>query len=213
MLRLLVTGFEPFGGERVNPSARAAERLAEDGFSGAVTRAVLLPVVRYRCVELVVEAIERDRPHVVVMLGEAGGRARITPERVALNVEDYRIPDNAGSQPREELIVPDGPAAYGSTLPVVEMVRRMREEGVPAAVSNTAGTFLCNHLSYAVLHHVAARRLEVCAGFVHLPYLPEQAALKDAETPSMDLDLAVRGLRAGILAALRAAPPPRLLAL
>jgi pyroglutamyl-peptidase len=202
MQRLLITGFEPFGGERVNPSAAAAQYLAEEGLPGTEVRSLVLPVVRYRAVELTVETIERERPDLVVMLGQANGRARITPERVAINLDDYRMPDNAGRQPHEEPIVPDGPAAYFSGLPVRAMVERMHSVGVPAAVSNTAGTFLCNHLSYGVLHHLAIRRLPVRAGFVHVPYLPEQAASKDIESASMELETLVRGLRAGIRAAI-----------
>lgn len=207
MTRLLITGFEPFGGESVNPSGLAARRLAEAEFTGVETRALELPVVRYRCIELVVDAIERDRPDLVVMLGQAGGRVRLTPERIAINVDDYRRPDNAGNQPADEPIVPGGPAAYFSGLPVKAMVDAVRGAGVPAALSNTAGTYLCNHVSYGVLHHVALRRLPVRAGFIHLPYLPEQAAQKEADAPSLALDDMARGLRAAIRAALEAAAP------
>ena len=206
-MRLLITGFEPFGGESINPSALAAQRLAEEGFAGVEASWLVLPVVRYRCVERVVETIERGRPEVVVMLGQAGGRMRVTPERVAINVDDFRRPDNAGNQPVDEPHVPGGPAAYFCGLPVKEMVRRMREAGVPAAVSNTAGTYLCNHVSYGVLHAIATRGLPVRAGYTHVPYLPEQAAAKDQDAPSLSLDTLVRGLRAAVLAALEAAAP------
>ncbi len=208
-MRMLITGFEPFGGERVNPSALAAAALAREDFDGAVASFLVLPVARYRSIDLAVEAIERQRPDLVVMLGEGGGRTRLTPERVALNIDDFRIPDNAGHHPVEEPIVPGGPAAHFSTLPVRDMVRRMTAAGVPAAISNTAGTYLCNHVSYGVLHHIALRRLHICAGFVHVPYLPEQTIDKPLTTPSMSLELMLRGLRQGIAAAM-AVPQPAL---
>jgi pyroglutamyl-peptidase len=203
-MRLLITGFEPFAGDDVNPSALVAARLAAEGFAGATTEHLILPVVRFRCVELVVAAIEQTRPDVVVMMGQAGGRPRITPERVAINLDDYRRPDNTGNQPVDEPIVPGGPAAYFSLLPIRDMVRRMQEAGVPAAISNSAGTYLCNHLGYGVLHYIAVRRLPVSAGFVHLPCLPEQATGRSPETPSMALEVLVKGMRVGVEAALAA---------
>jgi pyroglutamyl-peptidase len=207
MTRLLITGFEPFGGERVNPSAVAAQRLACEDFPGVEVSHLVLPVVRFRCIELVVDAVERARPDVVVMLGQAGSRPWLTPERVAIKLDDYRIPDNAGGQPVEEPIVPGGPAAYFSTLPVKDMVRCIQAAGVPAAVSNTAGTFLCNHVSYGVLHHLSVRRLPVTAGFIHLPLLPDQAAAKGTPAPCMSIDTMVHGLGAGIAAALTGVTP------
>ena len=204
-MRLLITGFEPFGGESINPSSLAAQRLAEEGFAGVEASWLVLPVVRYRCGERVVETIERGRPEVVVMLGQAGGRMRVTPERVAINVDDFRRPDNAGNQPVDEPHLLGGPAAYFSGLPVKEMVRRMREAGVPAAVSNTAGTYLCNHVSYGVLHAIATRGWPIRAGFIHVPYVPAQAAEKELDAPSLSLDTLVRGLRAALPAALEMA--------
>lgn len=209
MARVLITGFEPFGGAAVNPSALAAELLAAERPGGAETVCLILPVVRYRCIDLTVAAIERRPPDVVVMLGQGSGRLAITPERVAINLDDFRDPDNAGHHPIEEPIVPGGPAAYFTTLPVRAMVREMQVAGVPAAVSNTAGTYICNHLSYGVLHHLALRRLPVRAGFIYLPYLPEQVAGLTTPTPSMALDTMVRGLRVAIECALAAAVPTR----
>ncbi|MER3420403.1 MAG: pyroglutamyl-peptidase I [Chloroflexota bacterium] len=202
MARVLITGFEPFGGATANSSALAAEILAAERPGGAETVSLILPVVRYRCIDLTVAAIERRPPDLVVMLGQGGGRAAITPERVAINLDDFRQPDNAGHHPIEEPIVPGGPAAYFATLPVRAMVREMQAAGVPAAVSNSAGTYVCNHLSYGVLHHLALRRLPVRAGLIHLPYLPEQVTGMGAETPSMALETMLRGLRAAITCAL-----------
>ncbi len=202
MARVLITGFEPFGGAPVNPSALAAEILAAERPGGAEIVSLILPVVRYRCIDLTVAAIERRPPDLVVMLGQGGGRAAITPERVAINLDDYRQPDNAGHHPIEEPIVPGGPAAYFATLPVRAMAREMQAAGVPAAVSNSAGTYVCNHLSYGVLHHLALRRLPVRAGLIHLPYLPEQVTGMTLETPSMALETMLRGLRAALTCAL-----------
>lgn len=207
MVRLLLTGFEPFGGEAVNPSGLLAERLAQEGCAGAEIATRILPVVRYRCIDLVVNAIEEWRPDVVIMLGQAGTRPWITPERIAINLDDYRSPDNAGNQPIDEPIVPGGPAAYFSTLPVRAMVQRMTDAGVPAAISNTAGTYLCNHVCYGVLHYLALRRLPVRAGFIHLPYLPQQAVGKAIQAPALGMETMLCGLRAAVTAALGSAAP------
>jgi pyroglutamyl-peptidase len=204
MRRVLITGFEPFGGEPVNPAQLAGERLADEGVAGAELAYLHLPVVRYAAVERVLDAL-RSRPYdAVMMLGQAGGRTRVTPERIATNVDDFRIPDNAGNQPRGERQVPDGPDAYLCTLPVAEMAAAMRSVGVPAAISNSAGTFLCNHVTYGVLHGVRRLGLATAAGFVHLPYLPEQVARRDQDAGSMGLTTMVQGLRAGLRAVLDA---------
>ena len=205
-MKLLVTGFEPFGEEMVNPSELALRRLMAEGVADVELSCLVLPVVRFRAVDLAISAIERERPDAVIMLGEAGGRTAITPERVAIGVDDYRRPDNGGNWPEDEEIVPDGPAAYMSTLPVKAMVARMCAASVPAAVSNTAGTYLCNHLTYGVAHYIARRRLPVCAGFVHLPYLPEQALTKSPVPPSMALETVMHGLHAALAAVVEVLP-------
>ena len=145
----------------------------------------------------VAEAIEREAPDAVLCLGQAGGRAAITPERVAINVDDARIPDNAGEQPVDRPTVPGGPAAYFATLPVKAMAEAIRAAGVAAEVSNTAGTFVCNHLMYAVLHLLAERYPGVRAGFMHVPFVPEQTGDKPGQ-PSMPLADMVRGLTAAV---------------
>lgn len=198
MVRILITGFEPFDGERVNPSHEAGVRLAGVGIDGADCHYLRLPVERFRAVELAVAELRRLRPDAVIALGQAGGRARITPERIAINVDDFRIPDNGGAQPRDQAHVEDGPAAYLCTLPVRAMTEAIVAAGVPAAISNTAGTFLCNHIAYGLLHAAATKRWRTLVGFVHVPYLPEQAAPKRLETPSMALTTLLDGLRAGI---------------
>lgn len=196
MTRLLLTGFEPFGGDAVNPAHEAGHRLAREQVAGADLHYLCLPVVRYEAVAVALKEMLRLRPDAVISLGQAGSRARITPERIAINVDDFRIPDNAGNQPRDEPQVRDGPAAYFTTLPVRAMTDAIVAAGVPAAVSNTAGTFLCNHVAYGLLHAIATGGLPVRAGFVHLPLLPEQAAARPVETPSMTLETMMAGLRA-----------------
>ena len=140
MKKLLLTAFEPFGGEITNPSLEAARHIHQISFPDASVRVAELPVDRYRAIEAALEEVRRIRPDVVIMLGEAGGRFRITPERIAINIDDFRIPDNAGNQPSGEPIVEGGPPAYFSTLPIRAITDRLINARIPAAISNTAGT-------------------------------------------------------------------------
>lgn len=142
-------------------------------------------------------AIEKIGPDAVVCVGQAGGRCAVTVERVAVNVDDFSIPDNEGQQPRNLPIVEGGPDADLSTLPIHEMVEAMRGAGVPAAVSNSAGTYVCNHVMYGVAHYLAQHRPTAISGFIHIPYLPQQV-LDKPDKPSMGLELALRGLTAGL---------------
>ncbi|MET9494859.1 pyroglutamyl-peptidase I [Streptomyces sp. NPDC006552] len=194
MTRVLVTGFEPFGGESVNPSWQAAQLVAAAPPEGLAVTAVQLPCVVGASLEVLREAVERVRPELVLCLGQAGGRAGVTVERVAINVDDARIPDNAGAQPVDEPVVPGGPAAYFSTLPVKACVAAMRGAGVPAALSNTAGTFVCNHVAYGLAHLLATRFPGVRGGFVHVPWAPAQ--VPDGSAPSLPPDLVAEGVRA-----------------
>ena len=203
MRNVLVTGFEPFGGEPVNPALEAVRCLEGRVLGGCrvVTRA--LPVVRFASIEEIERNILETDPILVLAIGQAGGRMEITPERIAINVDDFRIPDNAGLQPIDEPIVPDGPAAYRSTLPIKAMVAAIKQAGIPASVSNSAGTFVCNHLFYGLMHHLAKNGNQVRGGFVHIPYLPEQAARIGGQ-PSMSVECIVKGMEAAIVAALEA---------
>jgi len=196
---VLVTGFEPFGGERTNPSWEVCTRLPKE-ISGMRVQTCRVPCRFRRAIEVVAEAIERVRPVLVVCLGQAGGRSRIGIERVAINVDDARIPDNAGAQPVDELVAANGPPAYFATLPVKAMAAAVRAAGVPAEVSNTAGTFVCNHLMYGVLHGLAVSGSRARAGFIHVPYSEEQAA-GHRDSPSMAIDTMVKGVVAAIAAA------------
>jgi pyroglutamyl-peptidase len=200
-MKVLVTGFEPFGGERVNPSQEAIRRLP-GALGGLRIATQLLPAAYAPSLGLLYEAILREDPDIVLCTGEAGSRIDLTPERVAINVQDARIVDNAGDQPIDTPVVGAGPAAYFTTLPIKAAVHALREAGLPASVSNSAGTFVCNHVFYGLMHYAATRRARFRGGFMHLPYLPEQAA-HHPKAPSMALDDIVRGI--GIVLAVTAA--------
>lgn len=195
-MKILVTGFEPFGGETRNPSAEVVEHLP-DTIAGAEIVKLILPTVRYEAPQRVAEALERYRPDVVLSIGQAGGRTAVSVERVAVNLDDYRIPDNAGNQPQEEPVVPGGPDAYLTNLPVKAMAEAIRAAGVPAEVSLSAGTFVCNHVLYSVRHYLERHFPGIRNGFLHIPYLPEQVLDKPGQ-PSMPLELSVRGVEAAI---------------
>lgn len=194
---ILVVGFEPFDGEAINPALEAARKLDGRWFAGYEVVARALPVVRGACLDRLAAALGEFDPAVILALGQAAGRMEITPERVAINVDDYRIADNAGGRPVDEPVVGAGPVAYWSTLPIKAMVRAMLDAGVPAKVSNSAGTFVCNHLFYGLMHALAAEGDIRRGGFIHVPYLPEQA-VRIGGQPSMALETMVRGLEAAI---------------
>jgi pyroglutamyl-peptidase len=196
MKKVLVTGFEPFGGETVNPALEAVKRLAGQTVAGHEVVTAEIPTVFRRSIEAVKVAMREHEPSLVICVGQAGGRSAISVERVAINVDDARIADNEGNQPVDTPVVEDGPAAYFSTLPIKAIVKRLREAGIPAEVSQTAGTFVCNHLFYGVMHHLAngvGEGRTIRAGFIHIPYLPEQAARHPGQ-PSMALDTIVQAL-------------------
>jgi pyroglutamyl-peptidase len=195
---VIVTGFEPFSGEKTNPSWELCRQLGE--IPGMRIETCLVPCEFRRAIEVVAEAIERLHPTLVFCLGQAGSRQRLGVERVAINVDDARIPDNAGAQPVDEFIAANGPPAYFASIPVKAMVLAMRAAGVPAEVSNSAGTFVCNHLMYGVLHYLAESGHRARAGFIHVPYSEEQV-LDKPSTPSMSIATMVKGVRAGIMAA------------
>jgi pyroglutamyl-peptidase len=193
---VLVTGFEPFGGRPVNPSALAVGALADRMIEGRRVVTRILPVEFRKAFDAVRTAVEELSPELVICVGEAAGRAEITIERVAINVDDARIPDNGGAQPVDRPVVEDGPVAYWSTLPIKAIVAALKAADIAAAVSQTAGTFVCNHVFYSVMHALASKPIR--AGFIHVPLLPEQATTE----PSMPLDRMVRGLELAIATAL-----------
>lgn len=199
MKTVLLTGFEPFGGEKVNASAEVARHLHGAVIGGHRVQAAILPCVFGAAITELKRQLRTVRPALVVCLGQAAGRAEITPERVALNVDDARIPDNAGRQPVDRPVVRGGPAAHWSTLPVKAIVHALQGRGIPAAVSQTAGTFVCNHAFYGLMHALRRQR-RVRGGFIHLPILPEQARRGQ---PSLPLEVAVTGVRTAVAVALR----------
>ena len=197
MKKLLLTAFTPFDGERINPALEAV-KLVKDKIGNLLIVKLEVPTVFGKSIDTVREAIEREKPDFVLSIGQAGGRAEITPERVAINLNDARIPDNEGNQPIDEPVFPDGENAYFSTLPVKAMVEAIRKEGLPSSLSNSAGTYVCNHLMCGVLYYLD-KRPSMKAGFIHVPYIPEQTKNKK-EMPALELSEIVRGLEAAITA-------------
>lgn len=194
MKKILVTGFDPFGGEKINPALVAVKQLPND-IDGVQIVKKEIPTVFNKSIEILYKALKEEQPDAVICVGQAGGRSTISVERVAINQDDALIPDNEGTQPIDRMIIPDGPAAYFSTLPIKAMVRDMKASKIPASISNTAGTFVCNHLMYAALHYAALNQSTLKAGFVHIPYLPMQVVDKP-NMPSMSCADIVKGLTA-----------------
>jgi pyroglutamyl-peptidase len=191
-LRALVTGFEPFGGDAVNPSSLAVDRLKKK-YGSLVVHTATLPCSFARSRDVLQKAIDKVKPDIVLCVGLAGGRSELCLERVGINVQDARIRDNDGKQPIDKPVVKDGPAAHFATLPIKACVAEMRKAGLPAAVSNTAGTFVCNHIFYALMDIAQSHPIPMRGGFLHIPYVPEQAA-RLGGAPSMALDDIVRGI-------------------
>ena len=190
--KLLITGFDPFGGETVNPSWEAVRLLPEEIGTFRLTK-LQIPTVFGRAAETVLAAAEKLQPDVILCIGQAGGRSGVTPEVVAINLREARIPDNAGNQPSAVPVVKDAPAAYFSTAPVRAMVQAINDEGIPAALSYSAGTFVCNDVLYSLLHHYHGTQTKV--GFIHVPFLPEQAK---ENAPAMALEQMAAALTAAI---------------
>ena len=183
-MHLLLSGFEPFGGERLNPSLECVKAVQQRGVTGVHITALELDVDRQRAPAALLDRLEQLKPDALIMLGEAGGRTHITPERVAINVDDFLIPDHAGRQPQDEAIIAGAPAAYLSTLPLRTIVAALQQRAIPAAISNSAGTYLCNHVFYRAMHALNQLSLAIPAGFIHLPYLSDQV-LSSKDCPSL----------------------------
>lgn len=192
-MKILVTGFEPFGGEEINPALELLGILPKEVL-GAEIDYLVLPTVFHQSAQVLEERLLAWRPDYILCLGQAGGRTGISPERVAINQDDASIPDNAGQQPIDQPIRSDGPAAYFSTLPIKAMVEALHESGIPATVSNSAGTFVCNHLMYQALYLAEKHLPDARAGFVHIPFLPQQT-VKRPQVASMDLSLLIKGIQ------------------
>ena len=195
-MKVLVTGFDPFGGEKLNPALEAIKSLPSE-IQGVEVRWLEVPTVFYKSAKILEEEIRIYQPDIVLCIGQAGGRKGLTPERVAINQDDARIPDNEGNQPIDLPIRQDGAPAYFSSLPIKAMVQAIKKEGLPASVSNTAGTFVCNHLMYQALYLVEKKFPHVKAGFMHIPYMMEQVVNRPT-TPAMSLVDIRRGIEAAI---------------
>jgi pyroglutamyl-peptidase len=198
-MKILVSGFEPFEGETLNPSSEAVQKL-DDTIAGATIIKVEVPTVFGKAIGKIQQCIEQEKPNITMCVGQANGRFEINVEKVAINLNDARIPDNEGNQPLDETIFPDGAAAYFSNLPVKAMVQEIRKQRIPAAVSYSAGTFVCNHLMYGVLYLIDRKYPNMKGGFIHVPYTPGQV-LDKKDTPSMALADIVTALTYAIKAA------------
>lgn len=206
-MKILVTGFDPFNGDTTNPSWEAVS-LLPDAIGGTDVVRIQVPTKFRESIIHVAQAIEMHRPDAVLMVGQAGGRRGLTVERVAINVEDATIADNAGVSPTDRPVTTEGPVAYWSTLPIKDIVAGIRAENIDASISNSAGTFVCNHLMYGVLHYLASTGAAwdgesgIRAGFIHVPFTPEQARIagETIEAPAMETGEVARGLEAAIRA-------------
>lgn len=201
MVTALVTGFDPFGGEAINPSGEAVKRLDGRLIGDAYVVARILPATFAGSGPALARAIAEVGPDIVIAVGQADGRTALSLERVAINVQDARIPDNEGASPIDEPVVPGGPAAYWTSLPIKAMAAALRAQGIPAEISQTAGTFVCNHLFYSLAHLIATECPALRGGFIHIPLLPEQAARNAVRYGSMSLATIVAGLEIAVATA------------
>jgi pyroglutamyl-peptidase len=194
-MRLLLTGFEPFGGSDRNPSEEVARALNNRVIKDLQVTALVLPVDRKTMPDRLLAALETLKPDAVVGLGEAPRRTVVSIERVAVNLEDYPIPDNSGEIVRDGTIDPQGPAAYFTTLPCQQIFNALRSKGIPCELSLSAGSYLCNQMLYTLLHALARRGVEIPAGFIHLPSLPEQVVKKSPSSASMSFELSLQAVQ------------------
>lgn len=199
LMKVLITGFDPFGGESVNPALEAVMALPDTIGDTEVIK-IEIPTVFGKSLEAIRAAVETHKPDIVISVGQAGGRFGVTPERIAINVDDARIKDNEGNQPVDAPVAENGPAAYFSNLPIKAMTQAMVKAGIPASVSNTAGTFVCNHVMYGILHMIHTDYPNMRGGFIHVPYIPAQVTSK-ANMPSMSQADITKGLALCIEAA------------
>lgn len=197
-MKIMVTAFDPFGGDKINPALEAVKLVRSELFNAEIIK-VEIPTVFGKSIQTAVAAMEAHRPDVVFCIGQAGGRFDMTPERVAINVDDGRIADNEGNQPIDKPIFEDGAPAYFSMLPIKAMVQAMKAAGIPASVSNTAGTFVCNHIMYGVLYHIHKSFPGMRGGFMHVPFTTEQVVNRP-NTPALSTEQIARGIEVAIQA-------------
>lgn len=185
MKKILLAAFEPFAGEHVNSSLEMARTFEGVPIAGIEVETLVLPVVHRQAPEIAIDRLLTNKPDTVIMLGTAKGRCSITPERVAINMDHFDIPDNAKNQPQNKSIVEHGPVGYFSSLPIDNIVKQLKEAHIPAAISNSAGLYLCNQLFYSIMHCIEENKLPTRAGFIHLPFLHEQVGNETSPLPSM----------------------------
>ena len=197
-MKVLITGFDPFGGEKINPAWEAVRALP-DNIDGIEVVKLQIPTVFKKSAKKLFENIDSVKPDVVICVGQAGGRYEFSVERIAINVDDGRIPDNDGYQPVDSPVFEDGENAYFSTLPIKAIVEEVKKVGIPSAVSNTAGTYVCNHIMYSLLYYLNKNNLNIKGGFIHVPFIPEQVVEKK-NTPYMELTRITKALEISIKA-------------
>jgi len=197
-MKVLVTGFKPFGGSPFNPSEQIARALSGQSIAGAQVITTVLPVDCQRSPGILLEALQDIQPDRVLCLGEAAGRAALSIERVAINLLDFRLSDNSGQQISDKAVVPGGPAAYFVSLPIRRIYQALTANRIPAELSLSAGAYLCNQVLYHLLHHITVQRLNIPAGFIHLPRLPQQTAGQPTPQPSMSLEISLAGVGGAI---------------
>ncbi|MEY8446255.1 pyroglutamyl-peptidase I [Enterococcus ratti] len=185
-MKVLVTGFDPFGGDKVNPAYEAVKQMP-DTIAGAEIVKLEVPTVFEKSSQVVKEAIQAYRPEIVICVGQAGGRSAVSFERIAINLAEARIEDNEGNQPFDTALEADGPAAYFTSLPIKAMTKNVRDHGLPAYISYTAGTFVCNDIMYRLLHLIKTQFPTIRGGFIHVPFSPDQVIDRPMGTPSMSL--------------------------
>ncbi len=195
-MKLLITGFDPFGGEKINPSFEAVKRLPDE-ISGYKIIKKVIPTVFYKSAEVLEAVMEDQKPNIVICVGQSGGGFTMAMERVAINLMEARIPDNEGQQPLDGIISKEGENAYFSTLPCKGIVNDLIKNNIPAGLSYTAGTFVCNYLFYCLMHMMKRKYTDAIGGFIHVPNIPEQV-LRQRNTPFMSLDMITRGLEIAI---------------
>lgn len=195
-MKILVTGFDAFGGEEINPAQLVVEALPNIIDNHTIIKQII-PTIRYESFNVVKKMIDEESPDVIISIGQAGGNTDIAVERVAINCDDFRIPDNQGNQPKDQLIAKEGPAAYFTMLPYREIVNALIANGIPAHVSNSAGTFVCNHIFYAIRHYIVQNNLHILSGFIHIPYIHEQV-LEKPNAPSMSSETIAKAIQIAI---------------
>lgn len=200
-MKILITGFDPFGGEKVNPALEAVKLLPNEILGSEIIK-LEIPTVFRKSYNVLREAIIKNNPDVVISVGQASGRFGITPERVSINIDDARIADNEGNQPIDERIFEDGKEAYFSNLPIKAMVAEIKENGLPASVSNTAGTFVCNHIMYSIMYMIEKEFTNIRGGFIHVPCIPAQVVNK-VGVPSMSVEDISKGLEYALRAVIK----------